>query len=176
MPNPQTDTNINHTDNISELQKHLREISYRDERIPIIAIDGIYSPQTTASVEAFQQFYGLPVTGEVNRATWDEIFRVYLESLELKRFPLCIYAFSSPTVSLNPGDSSDAVYFLQIMLSSLSNIFPNIPDVDINGRYDNKTQAAVRFMQDVTQINANGVNKDTWNAIVRIYNTYMVGD
>ena len=39
-----------------------------------LAIDGIFGPRTRASVVAAQRWFGLPQTGSVNAATWDEIY------------------------------------------------------------------------------------------------------
>ena len=46
--------------------------------MPVLAIDGIFGPKTTAAVNAVQSRFGMPVTGIVNQATWQRIYDEYL--------------------------------------------------------------------------------------------------
>lgn len=46
--------------------------------MPVLAIDGIFGPRTTAAVNAVQSRLGLPVTGVVDQATWQGIYDEYL--------------------------------------------------------------------------------------------------
>ena len=64
---------------IFELQEMLRGISMQNPAIPAVIPDGVYTEATAQAVRAFQQFYGLQVTGEVNGATWEKIAAVYQE-------------------------------------------------------------------------------------------------
>ncbi|MFA6983175.1 MAG: peptidoglycan-binding domain-containing protein [Sedimentibacter sp.] len=42
-----------------------------------IVVDGVFGPDTTAAVIAFQILYGLPVTGVVDLETWSRLSEVY---------------------------------------------------------------------------------------------------
>jgi peptidoglycan hydrolase-like protein with peptidoglycan-binding domain len=53
---------------IQVAQAHLQGIGFDPG-----PIDGIYSPQTRAAVRSFQQRYGLPVSGLLDRATREEL-------------------------------------------------------------------------------------------------------
>ena len=46
--------------------------------IPGLSIDGIFGPKTREAVEAAQTRFGLPVTGTVDRATWQRLYDEYL--------------------------------------------------------------------------------------------------
>ena len=46
-------------------------------QIPPVTQDGVYGPNTTAAVRAFQQAAGLPVDGVAGEQTWIMLFRVY---------------------------------------------------------------------------------------------------
>ena len=55
-------------ENVRELQEMLKTLGYHDG-----SCDGDYGGKTQRSVEAFQTAYGLPVTGQVDEATWNTI-------------------------------------------------------------------------------------------------------
>ena len=59
---------------VEHLQYMLSVLSAYIPQIPAVAIDGIFGPATRAAVIAAQQRFGLPQTGVVNAATWDEIY------------------------------------------------------------------------------------------------------
>jgi peptidoglycan hydrolase-like protein with peptidoglycan-binding domain len=59
---------------IRHLQYMLSMLSEFIDEIPNISIDGIYGPATESAVRAAQGWFGLPVTGITNSATWDEIY------------------------------------------------------------------------------------------------------
>ena len=64
--------------NVRTIQEQLNAISRAYPRIPVIAVDGIYGPQTSNAVSIFQQIFSLPSTGIVDIATWYKISRIYV--------------------------------------------------------------------------------------------------
>ena len=62
---------------IRSLQTMLRVIAAADEAIPQVVPDGIYGVNTTAAVREFQRQYDLPVTGQTDNATWNQIVAVF---------------------------------------------------------------------------------------------------
>lgn len=61
-------------DKVRHLQYMLSVLSAYIRDIPPLEIDGIYGPATTNAVLAAQRWFGLPQTGSVDAATWDEIY------------------------------------------------------------------------------------------------------
>ena len=59
---------------VEHLQYMLRVLSAYISQIPSIAVDGIYGSATGSAVLAAQGYFGLPQTGVVDLATWDEIY------------------------------------------------------------------------------------------------------
>ena len=59
---------------VRHLQYMLSILSSYIPEIPPLSIDGIYGPRTKASVLAVQRRFRLPETGNVDKATWDEIY------------------------------------------------------------------------------------------------------
>ena len=64
-------------DKVRHLQYMLSVLADFIPQIPAVAIDGTFGSSTRAAVVAAQQYFGLPVTGIVNAATWNEIYDQY---------------------------------------------------------------------------------------------------
>lgn len=62
---------------ISVLQFTLDEIRLAYDTLPTFEMNGIYDDNTAMAVKEFQRINGLPVTGKVDRATWNEIASTY---------------------------------------------------------------------------------------------------
>ena len=61
-------------DKVRHLQYMLSVLAAYINEIPTIAVDGIYGTATENAVLAAQRWFGLPQTGVVDAATWDEIY------------------------------------------------------------------------------------------------------
>lgn len=65
------------SDDVRELQTYLRTIGQNIAALPTVEVTGYYGEQTENAVAAFQELYGLPVTGAVSALTWDAIAKEY---------------------------------------------------------------------------------------------------
>ncbi|MDR0947557.1 MAG: peptidoglycan-binding protein [Ruminococcus sp.] len=65
------------SDYVALIQQYLSYLADTYPDIPKIPVTGYYGPQTEAAVTAFQKRAGLPVTGDIGVATWNEITRLY---------------------------------------------------------------------------------------------------
>lgn len=63
---------------VRRVQTYLDAVARQDTRLPEVTVDGLYGPLTAAAVRAFQEAYGLPVTGEVGVSTYDRLAEVYM--------------------------------------------------------------------------------------------------
>ena len=59
------------------LQQYLSYIASVLEGLPPAEPDGIFGPETEAAVKAFQEFFGIDVTGIVDEYTWNRIVITY---------------------------------------------------------------------------------------------------
>lgn len=162
---------------VRELQHMLRYISRYNMKIQPLTPDGIFGELTEDAVKAFQKMYKLPVTGEVDLNTWNEIKSVFhkLRELHLPANPVHVYPPELNALGLN--DTFDEVLILQIMLKKLADRYDNVPDVELSGIYDPKTQETVIKLQEVFKIDQTGkVDKQTWNHIERIYSSLTNND
>lgn len=160
---------------ISEIQKYLRTISQANGNIPTVIPTGVYDDKTAEAVRAFQKEYGLPVTGTVDRETWELLFEVYLAVQEYFDESAAIMPFPDSAYSINEGEKNYTVYILQAMLNTIAEYYSNIDSVTVNGVYGKTTTNAVKNMQTVTGEDCTGeVNYKTWNKLARLYNFHSM--
>ena len=65
------------SESVRVLQEYLNFIAQYFPEIPSVTPTGYFGPRTEASVRAFQETIGLPVSGLVNAVTWGEITDLY---------------------------------------------------------------------------------------------------
>lgn len=158
---------------IREVQNRLRELAFKDDRIPLISVDGIYGPQTAAAVRAFQEIYHLEPTGKVDKATWDTLYKVYLSVTNTDRPVSGIVTFPSEDYVVKIGDTGDLVYVIQLMLDAVHKVFDNVPDVEPTGVYDTRTSDSVKVIQKASRLPETGeVDKRTWDMLIGVYQTH----
>jgi peptidoglycan hydrolase-like protein with peptidoglycan-binding domain len=103
-----------------------------------VQVDGNFGDQTVGAVRDFQQANGLPVNGIVNEKTWQALW-----------------------VTVQSGDTdSDAVRAAQTLLNRFNK------NLDVDGDYEDLTEAAVRAFQQQKGLPVNGiVGPETWRAL-----------
>lgn len=156
-------------------------LSYISTFIPSVldtAVDGSFGEGTRSSVISFQKAYGLPETGIVDRAVWDEIENIYyslLRSINYQFKPGDPLPF--PGRVLRPGTEGDDVRALQEYLNFISNTYPEIPKLTIDGVFGPGTGAAVSaFIKEFDLPgNPERVTAQVWDAIVNIYDDLYNG-
>ena len=155
---------------IREVQNRLRELAFKDERIPLISVDGVYGPQTTEAVRAFQEAYGLDPTGKVDKTTWDALYKAYLDITDAERPIAGVVTFPDPNYVIRQGDTGDLVYAVQFMINSVSKVFANVPETLLSGVYDSGTARAVQSIQHAAGLPETGdVDKRTWDMLLGAY-------
>ena len=159
---------------VRSLQTMLQVIALTDTRIPLVIPDGIYSQQTISAVNRFQQLYGLPITGVADQTTWEKIAEIY-EPARINAEPASpIEILIDRNQALKPGDSGPYVYFLQIMLKQLSDVYASVQAPEITGNYDKATTEAVQSFQKINNLPATGItNKETWMHIEKQFTLLM---
>lgn len=156
---------------VRELQEYLRTVARFDGNLPLIIPDGIFGPETTEAVQAFQIREALPATGAVDEITWDVIVLRYREVVRNHAPAIRLAIPLGGNGELKTGDNGDMVYFLQIALRRLRVSFRNLPLVSITGVYDEATIRAVGKMQEKSSLPVTGMtDRRTWNVIARAYN------
>ena len=159
------------------LQYFLAVVGAYYESVDRIESTGIYDEQTAASVRSFQRVYGLPVTGIVDEATWNDIYRAYagiaasIPIEDAEWIPL-LY----PGFVLQEGMTSDYIRVLQQYLTYIHRTIPAIPEVRDTGYFGPVTKSAVTAFQRYAGLNPTGaVGAVTWDGIAGLYSDLRFG-
>ena len=165
-------------DDIKNIQYFLNYLAEFYSEIPQIAIDGIFGQSTENAVKDFQRLFELPITGTVDLATYDILYRTYLgfiSQIPFKYFDGKIYPY--PGIPLRLGSESEVVRLLQEYLNYISQFFVQIPSVSPTGYFGQRTEEAVIAFQRINGLEATGtVGAATWNAITSVYNDLFLGN
>ena len=139
-----------------------------------LQITGNFNAETAASVRSFQQTYGLPQTGVVDRRTWNDVYRAYAGILASEPAEECVRLY--PNEVLREGVRGENVRLLQQYLTFIAQYDDNIQPVADTGYFGPLTRAAVQAFQREYGLTANGqVGVVTWDAITGVYSEMRCG-
>ncbi len=151
------------------LQAILNYIGVFYPSIPPVTPDGIFGTSTKNAVNAFEQTFGLEVTGTVTPAVWRALYEVYTDIIFTVTPSLPNQGY--PGYDLKRGDTGEKVRLMQKYLNAASKKYPSIPAVSQDGVFGADTERAVLAFQKATGLNETGIiNVSTWERIAEIYN------
>lgn len=161
---------------VRTLQYYLAVIGAYYAAVEPVDITGYFGEQTERSVKSFQQVYGLPQTGIVDRQTWEDIYRAYdgiQRSIENEDgSDVILY----PGRVLREGIRGEDVKVLQEYLTLINKTYPNIPAVENTGYFGPVTRSSVLAFQRQFNIPVNGiVGASAWNEIAGVYSDLRYG-
>ena len=156
---------------VKTIQYYLNILAYFNPNLSSLPLDSVYGPETTSAVRVFQQYYGLPVTGVVNTATWNVLNRIYTETVEiLPQGYSGQFAKLYPGYVLSEGMSGENIRDLQTYLSFIGKVIDSLPEIPVTGYFGSQTRDAVVAFQNAFGINPSGaVGAVTWNTIAEQY-------
>lgn len=162
---------------VRELQYLLRFVSAFNDEIPPVPQTQVYDEGTEQAVTAFQRYYGLPETGRVDVNTWRKLYEVYrsiLDSLPPGYFSPTTEPYGG--VPLRVGSEGEEVRRVQTYLNLISDTYPQIPKVNVDGVFGPATETAVLAFQNIFGLDPTGiVAASTYNAIAGTYRTLAEG-
>ncbi|MBR2453855.1 MAG: peptidoglycan-binding protein [Clostridia bacterium] len=147
---------------VGTLQILLNYVSNFTDTITPITVDLIFGASTENAVRAFQNLYGISPTGIVDRETWNALLDAYNAILRI--LPEDELAF--PGVVLTVGMQGEDVLNLQRLINAAAVNNSAIPSVTEDGVFGNATEEAVRAVQRIYGIEANGrAGAVTWEIL-----------
>lgn len=156
-----------------EILGYLYQLALKDSRIPIVLPGKEFTDEAALAVRAFQQAYGLPVTGEIDRTTWDTIVRTYRR---LTGTPAPLTLFPMPGFVLQTGDRGELVHLVQVLLNLVSRRYENLPVIPVTGAFDAETADAVRRLQELAGLPATGIlDRAVWDRLAALVSQLPLG-
>lgn len=152
---------------VRSLQTMLRVIASRHQDLPNVIPDGIYGKQTVAAVSAFQQKFGIPVTGITDQTTWDIIVSVY-EPAHIEVSPAQpLQIILEPNQVIRSGEDHYSIYLTQALLIAMSRSYASIPEPPLSGTLDYGTAESLSAFQRLSGLPITGeLDKLTWKHLV----------
>lgn len=148
----------------------LDAIAFLDPDIPRLPTNSIYNNNTITMVKAFQEKYGLPVTGVFTYTDWSVLRRAYDNIL--KSFPSEYKDYVSelyPDYFLVRGMTNNDVRRFQKFLLAICKFDKSIPGVRVNGTFDELTEKSVKKLQSDYGFDINGVvGPLLWRKVVEL--------
>lgn len=156
---------------ILEIQRILRNIEYFGNGQSSIRLTGAYNEETRQGVEAFQEKYGLPVTGTVDGATWQLLQAVNKATQDAQALARAVYILPRiPEYTLYPGVQDDVVYVIQHMINAISQEYDGKAPVKFTGVYDGATENAIKEFQRINLLENTGIlDPTTFNRLADEY-------
>lgn len=152
--------------NTKELQRYLYYIARYEDIRPVPVISGIYGERTENAVKAFQNRFGLSVTGISDEATWNAIVAEYISLKKRYSEPDPVYVFPSSDYIVTPTERSLTVIFIQALLTALAFDVELDEEITVDGVYKDSDVSAVKKLQRLHRLPETGnVDKITWNAL-----------
>lgn len=162
---------------VQNLQRYLRRLSYENNDILPVPVDGIFDTQTEAALSEFQKMNGLPVTGVADAETWNRLFEEYtrLRIEDDRHVPLDFFPSVPEHYEPVDGERHAFISLLQFMLGELSLVYDAYAVPTVNGMYDTETAEAVAVFQKIQGLPPTGrLNRHTWNRLSEEYRNYLM--
>lgn len=155
---------------VRALQYYLAVISFFDDQIPDVTVDGVFGDTTRNAVIAFQRQQGLSPDGIVGRETWNAIearYEAIYNSIPPEYSDVSNEIY--PGYYLTIGQTGKDVRNLQMFINRASERYSYIPRVTEDGVYGEQTASAVEIIQRNNGLGVNGLTGPvTWATIVRL--------
>lgn len=160
---------------VRSLQYMLKRMGEEYPFLQNLTMDGIFGEQTLEAVMRFQKEFSLPVTGIVDRRTWNEIRDCWMECEEKKAPPRMLRAFPGEQSRIGPGEERDYLILPQAMFQVLGRYLNGIIAHKVDGVHGPESVENVRWLQRAAGRTETGVlDHQTWNVLSRLYEVFVV--
>ena len=150
------------------LHYYLNSIAFLDPDVPLLKTNSVFNDNTKTMVMAFQEKYGLPVTGKVTYTDWKTLIDIYDKIL--KAYPKEYADYINelyPDYFLSRGMTGEDVKRFQKFLLKICQYDKSIPGVRVNGTFDELTENSVKKLQSDYGFTVNGlVGPLLWKKVV----------
>lgn len=164
--------------NVLRMEWYINAISRSGQfpQVPTVTLNGIYDSETQNAVRIVQGVLGLPQSGTVNEATWNDITTLYNEVGETQ-FPgqtqggaVSGWPRPYPGTPLQRGSRGDNVFYIQELLNVINRYNSAIPALEADGIFGVNTRDAIYAFQNAYGLTVDGiVGPITWEKLNAVY-------
>lgn len=160
---------------VRSLQYMLGRLAQEYWFLPQLAVDGIFGERTLEAVMLFQRELHQPVTGVVDRGTWESIREHWLKLEERLQEPRALRGFPGEGSQVAPGESAEYLILSQIMFQLLGRYLNGITVASTNGTHDAPSADNVRWLQRAGGVPETGImDGKAWDLLSRLYELFVV--
>ncbi len=156
---------------VTIIQYYLNVIAYFNNNLNLTSLNGDFDSKTENAVKEFQAYYGIPITGEVDKLTYNTIQNVYIKIIDsLPDNYSGNAAKLYPGYFLSIGSTGSDVRDLQTYLNVIGKNITEIDPINVDGIFGNETRNAVLTFQELYGLPKTGaVGPILWNEIAKLY-------
>lgn len=142
---------------VTQLQHMLRCLARLDPAIPPIAADGVFGECTLEGVMVFQRDHRLPVTGVVDRRTWDALTALCLPP--------------APPVPEEIRDPDTLRAMARFMFNALSGPVADFTPCEAG---DGTFSANVNTLRRLCRLPSGGLDRESWRALTAMFRLFVL--
>ena len=160
---------------VQALQHMLMRLALVYDFLPTVAESGRFDENTLEAVMRFQRELAPPVTGVVDRRTWQSIQEHWERAEEKLAGPRPARAFPGNGRKADPGEWKEYMALPQTMFASLAHYFNGIVPARADGLHDESSTQNVRWLQKAAGLKPTGsMDQSAWNALSRLYEVFVI--
>lgn len=160
---------------VAGLQYMLQKLALENPQLLQVMVDGVFGERTLEAVMRFQKAFHMPVTGVVDRETWDAI-RDSWQRMEARTGDTRpTQLFPSEGTKVDQGQKREYMVLPQTMFQLLSRQLEGIETHRPDGVHDQASAANVRWLQRAAGLPQTGtLDRSTWDVLSRLYEVFVV--
>ena len=162
---------------VRSLQYMLGRLAQEYWFLPQLAADGIFGEKTLEAVMLFQRELHPPVTGIVDRGTWEAIWSHWKEMEERLEEPRALRGFPGEGSRVKPGEEVEFMILPQTMFQMLAQHLNGIVPGTADGTHGLVSANNVRWLQRAGGVEETGImDGKAWGLLSRLYELFVVQD
>ena len=160
---------------VAGLQYMLSQLAQGYPELVHIMVDGVFGERTLEAVMRFQKAFHLPVTGVVDRETWDAIRNRWISLEDRTGETRPTQLFPSEGTEVQEGQEREYMVLPQTMFQILSRQLEGIAFHPVDGIHGSASAENVRWLQKAAGLPQTGtLDRSTWDALSRLYEVFVV--
>lgn len=160
---------------VGALQYMLSRLGLRYPWLPAVSVNGRFDEATLEAVIRFQRELAPPVTGVVDRRTWEEIYEAWEGEETRLTGPRELRGFPGGGRQAAPGEWKEFLSLPQTMFTALERYFNGPVTSPVPGLHEDISQQNVRWLQGGAGLEETGImDAPTWDILSRLYELFVI--